>query len=257
VFWTVTRETKDAYDDQYFGGAYGQLSPTEGLTSEVYGLALVDRMETPGEIDMGKSAFATVGTRHKWARDGVDARVEGAVQVGTLHGESLLAYGLVATLGYTVDVEVSPSVSVEGVYGSGDSNPLDGDQGTFQNLFPTNHLYYGYADQAAWSNLTSGALRVGLIPHDKLNLNVAYHHLRLTDPAGGWFHAGGQVIRPGRPSASSHLGDEVDVVATFAWREGVNVQCGYGLFLPGTFVEDTGDSDIAHFGYLQLLAAIK
>jgi hypothetical protein len=258
VFWTVTRETKTDHNDQYFGGVYGSVKPNAGWTSEVYGLSLVDRLETAGEDGMGNSGFTTVGTRQAFVRDGIDARFEGAAQIGEFHGDTLLAYGAILKLGYTAtDLVVEPDVSVEVVYGSGDSDPTDGDQGTFQTLFPTNHLYYGYVDQAAWSNLTSAALRAGFTPFQKVKANAAYHHFRLSDPAGGWYYATGQLIRPGNASASSHLGDEVDVVATWAWRPGLQLQCGYGVFVPGTFVEDTGPSEVAHFGYLQLAAALK
>lgn len=258
MFWTVTRETKTAHNDQYFGGVYSSIKPNPGWTSEVYGLTLVDRMETAGEDGMGNSGFATLGTRQQFNRDGFDVRFEGAAQVGEFHGDAIFAYGLVLKAGYTAnEYVIEPNVSIEAVHGSGDSDPTDGDQGTFQTLFPTNHLFYGYVDQAAWSNLTSVALRAGFTPFKKVTANAAYHHLRLTDAAGGWYHASGNLIRPGDASASSHLGDEVDVVATWAWRAGLKLQCGYGVFMPGTFVEDTGPSEVAHFGYLQLAASLK
>jgi hypothetical protein len=258
VFWTVTRETKTDHNDQYFGGVYSSMKPVPGWTSEVYGLSLIDRMEGAGESGIGNTGYATAGTRQAFAKDGIDARFEGAVQFGELNRDDLLAYGAALRLGYTIDyLVVEPNASVEAVYGSGDSDATDGDAGTFQTLFPTNHMHYGQVDQAAWSNLTSVSVRAGLTPFENVKAWAAYHHLRLSDEAGGWYHATGQVIRPGSPGASTHLGDEVDVVATWKWRPDLTLQCGYGIFVPGAYAEDTGESDVAHFGYLQLAASLK
>ncbi len=258
AFWTVTRETKTDHDDQYFGGVYGSTEPIPGWQSQVFGLSLIDRLEAPGESGVGKTGYATIGTRQAYNRNGLLARFEGAVQVGDKNGDSLLAYGAVLRLGYTAkDLVVEPSVSLEGIYGSGDSDATDGKQGTFQTLFPTNHLHYGYMDLAAWSNLTSVALRAGFKPTKDLKARAAYHHFRLTDSAGGWYDASGRLVRPGVANASTSLGDEVDAVVTWKWRPGLNLELGYGLFVPGDFVKDTGQDDIAHFAYLQLGASLE
>lgn len=260
AFFTVTRETRDEHDDQYFGGVYTSFAPgAEGWRSEVYALSLVDRLETAGESGMGKSAFATMGTRQAYKNAGVDAALEVAVQVGQLAGDDFLAYGLAARAAYTLeDLSIKPRFGAEFVYGSGDDEFSDGDQGTFQNLFPTNHLHYGYADQAGWSNLTAIRGSLGVAPAKSWRADLDYHHLRLTDAAGGWFNAGGALVRPGDGTASSHLGDEIDLVAKYWWRKGLIVEAGYGLFLPGGFVDDTGGGeDTTHFAYLQLLAKMK
>jgi hypothetical protein len=260
AFVTVTRETRDAHDDQYFGGVYTSVAPgAEGWRSEIYALGLVDRLEAPGEGGTGKSAFATLGTRQAYKQSGIDAALEVVLQAGKLASDDFLAYAMAARFAYTVEESaVKPRFGCEFVYGSGDSDFSDGDQGTFQNLFPTNHLHYGYADQAGWSNLTALRASAGIAPVKAWRADVDYHHLRLSDPAGGWFHAGGALLRNGSPDASSHLGDEIDLKAKYWWRKGLIVEAGYALFLPGGFVEDTGGSfDTAHFAYLQMIAKMK
>jgi len=260
VFFTVTRETKDAHDDQYFGGAYASAAPgAKGWKSEAYALTLVDRLEVQGESGTGKTAYAILGTRQAYKHKGVDAAVELVTQVGTKDSDDFRAYGGAVRAAYTVEsTYLKPRVGAEFVLGSGDDDPTDGTQKTFQNLFPTNHLHYGYADQAGWSNLTAAKASAGFGPNKLWKANVDYYHLRLTDPAGGWFNAGGKLVRGGIPNASSHLGDEVDVVGKYWWRKGLVVEAGYGLFIPGGFVQDTGGGhDVAHFGYLQLAASLK
>ena len=170
----------------------------------------------------------------------------------------MFAYGLMARAAYTLqDVVAKPRLGAEFVLGSGDSDPLDGERCNLQNLFPTNHLFYGYADKAGWTNLTAVRGSLGIVPLSDWKVNWDYHHLRLTDPAAGWFNVGGANVRPGDPAASSHLGDEIDTVVTYLWAKGLVAQAGYAVFMPGAFVDDTGGGDTAHFGYLQLAATFK
>jgi hypothetical protein len=47
------------------------------------------------------------------------------------------------------------------------------------NLLPTNHLYYGLADQAAFQNLIKPFVQLRLAPHPKVSLNLFAHWLEL------------------------------------------------------------------------------
>ncbi|TKJ39148.1 hypothetical protein CEE37_12065, partial [candidate division LCP-89 bacterium B3_LCP] len=55
------------------------------------------------------------------------------------------------------------------------------DHNTFFNLMPTNHLYYGFADQLAFQNLMDVIVQLKLKLHEKVGLNLMYHHFRLHD----------------------------------------------------------------------------
>jgi len=64
--------------------------------------------------------------------------------------------------------------------------------------------------------------------------------------------ATGSALRAGSATASSFAGQEVDFLVKYdPWKyvEGV---LGYSLFVPGSFFEDTGSSDLAHFLYTQV-----
>ena len=54
-------------------------------------------------------------------------------------------------------------------------DPADGDTDTFQNLFPTNHKFYGYADFFAWQNIHNPALQLKLTPSKTVSLQADYH----------------------------------------------------------------------------------
>ena len=71
---------------------------------------------------------------------------------------------------------------------------------------------------------------------------------------GAWQNAGGGVIRPGAANTSPHLGDEVDFQIMWKPNKPLSFLAGYAIFLPGSFISQTGQDPIAHFFYLQARA---
>ena len=63
---------------------------------------------------------------------------------------------------------------VRAVPTGGDSDPLDGTAGTFNQLFPLAHKYLGHADVLARQNLMAGFLEASVQPTDKLKLLAWY-----------------------------------------------------------------------------------
>ena len=123
--------------------------------------------------------------------------------------------------------------------------------GQMQTLFPTNHMWYGYADLVGWSNILDLRLALSATPRDTITVTVEYHHFRRPEDQGAWINAGGAVVRPGAIGVSNHLGDEVDF--TFTWKpvKQVSFLLGWSIFFPGGFVEDTGESPVSNFAYVQ------
>ena len=70
---------------------------------------------------------------------------------------------------------MKPRVGLEYSYASGDGNAADNKQGAFQNLFPTNHLHYGYMDAFSWSNIHNIALHLSAKPTGKDTTRPNYH----------------------------------------------------------------------------------
>lgn len=52
--------------------------------------------------------------------------------------------------------------------------------------------------------------------------------------------------------ASTFRGQEIDATVMYKWNPHVALQTGYSFFLAGSYLADTGASDNAHFGYLQV-----
>ncbi len=59
---------------------------------------------------------------------------------------------MVAIVGYTFDHAWRPRIGFEFDYASGDRDSTDNKRRTFDNLYPTNHLFYGYMDFVSLQN---------------------------------------------------------------------------------------------------------
>jgi len=155
-------------------------------------------------------------------------------------------------LGYTfTDVPWAPRLGMEYHHGSGDDNTSDGQVGNFDNLFPTNHLHYGYIDFASLRNLDHLEANLTVKPAKPLTL-VAKHHWFFRDTnKSAWFNAGQGVIRAAGVSASETLGQETDLLVKWQVSQHVDTLMGYSHFHAGAFVRDTGAGDDANFFYWQ------
>jgi hypothetical protein len=235
---------------QYFVGFYGGKS-----WLEAYALLLIDDMAMMGEIANGKTRFVTLGFRIARKTGNWDYSVEVPFQIGDVRGDNLQAFAFAAVFGYTfATARWKPRASIEVAYASGDANPADGDQDAFQHLFPTNHLYYGYMDLVGWSNILDLRVRLVAKPTGKITITLDYHYFWRPEREGNWINAGGGVIRTGAPGTSRHLGDEVDLQIIWKPNKPLSFLAGYAIFVPGSFISQTGQDPLAHFFYLQARA---
>jgi hypothetical protein len=246
-FATRIREGMAADGDLGLIGAYGGVSIAPWLDTEVYALGLFDRRD---DDTMPESTYATLGARAAVNHGGVDATAEAAVQLGELDDSDLRGAGVAATAGYTAPVPWSPRLGVELDYATGD-DPATATNERFQTLLPTNHMHYGYADLAAWSNLVAARAGVSAQPHPTLRVSLDAHYLRLARGDDAWISATGAVIRPGMAGAGAHLGNEIDATVWWKPHRAFSMLAGVAYFAPGAFVRDTGADPGTSFAYAQ------
>ncbi len=129
-------------------------------------------------------------------------------------------------------------------FASGDSDVADGEHETFFNLLPTNHLYYGFADQLAFQNLKDWFVQLRLAPHEKIQLNAFIHYFSLMKASDARYSGTGAFSRAsfGYVASSSNgarsVGVEYDLVATLALHKSVTLELGVahldaGRVMPG------------------------
>lgn len=197
----------------------------------------------------------TFGGRLKKAfKNGVDYELEAAGQWGNFNDKEVSAAMAVGILGYTFQKPWQPRVAFEFDYGSGDSNSSDGKLRTFDNLYPTNHLFYGYADLISLQNLNDYRFQVSVKPHKKVKLQADYHMIFLDTPKDSLYSAGRAVTRTaaaGIENVNPHVGNEIDLVADYQLNDNVSIHAGYAHFFAAKYLQQTGANDDADFFYFQ------
>ncbi len=249
----VRPDSADHGDDFY--GLYTSLKPLKNHVLDTFLFIRHDRdNELRGEIasHRGQLKEYTLGNRFRGKRANVDYGLEWAWQFGSRAHEDIAAWAWHNELGYTfADIPWSPRIGMEYNHGSGDDNTSDGQVSNFDNLFPTNHLHYGYIDFASLRNLDHLEANLTVKPTKPFTLIGKYHGFFLDTNKSAWFNAGQSVIRTAGVSASQTLGQEVDLLAKCQVSQHVDTVMGYAHFHAGAFVRDTGPSDDANFFYWQ------
>lgn len=242
----------DSTRDQIFSGAYLATQWVSiNKTTDFYAFHLSES-QLAGDVN-----FVTLGTL--WKGDpkklsGWDYTTEMAFQVGTFQDKDLTAFAGHWEVGYNwLNTGWKPRLALQYNYGTGDSNAKDGKVGTFQNLFPTNHLFYGFMDTTGWANMHNPQINLSLWPTAKLKLMLDYHLYWMADSADAWYRVNGVTrVRPINANASSYRGSEFDVTAIYKVNKNLSLQAGYSVFFAGAYLNDTGAADDAHFGYAQI-----
>jgi hypothetical protein len=223
---------------------------------ELYFLFLRDGLRTSGEIAGAPRETLRLGTlgfrRVHRPKTGWRYSMEHAWQFGKRGPDSHRAVMLIGTGGFAWGGHWQPRIQFEYDFASGDNNPTDGNSREFQNLFPTNHPYYGYADLIGLRNLHDFRGTGAVTLHPKVILELDYHHFLLVAPRGPWKSAGGRVLgsdplgRFGRD-----LGHEVDLTVRLPLHKHLNFLAGYSAFVPGSFAKHNRGPEILHFAYVQ------
>ena len=232
--------------DSYFYGAY--------YTD--FGLVRDGRLEAywlfRHQSDAG-DAVQTIGARLTTTRGPWDVELEAAGQFGEWGDETHRGSMVHAALGYTaVDLNAS-RFGVAYNFGSGDDDPDDGTHGTFDNLYPLNHAFYGYMDFFALQNLHNFETTVSTGFGGGFVARVAYQGFWLVhEDTDAWYNAGAGIVRQATQDVASQVASEIDVTLRRSfWQSRVALEAGYGRFLTGQYVRDTGPSNDADFFYLQ------
>jgi hypothetical protein len=241
-----------------FYGVYHSWSGIPGVAIEPYTLFLWDAgsggsITDPAAQDQRR---VTLGLRltGKAIAESIDYTAEGAYQLGGIQSKDITAYAGAAKLGYSFTAGLPGRLGIEYDYASGDDNPADGDFKTFENLFPTNHIHYGYMDYVGWRNMQDLRFSLGVKPTQTASVSLDYHLFWLAREADHWYAASGRMFRS-TPAGNSEkeLGQEIDLVGYVIIKERFRLEGGYGHFYPGQYVETNfpGSSDDSDFVYLQ------
>jgi len=243
------RSFNDTNDDIVFGGVYfTRALPDCGVNMDAYLLAFDSSagMYDNERYTVGGRLFGAVPTI-----ENLTFEIEGAYQFGDMGEEDVSAWMVTAEATYTfADCNMKPWVTLGFDYASGDSDPTDGDNETFNQLFPLAHAYLGFADVTGRQNIMDYRLTVGFWPiAKKLRFRGDIHLLQLADDMDGLYSAGGAMTRPA--GTEDEVGTEIDITALYKINAHADVVVGYSHVSAGDYIEETGPDDDIDFFFAQ------
>jgi hypothetical protein len=252
------RGEDDPDHSRWFAGAYSTYALGPGTGVDAYLLLLNeddDVIPTPGAAT-GNMELYTYGARY-WAKAGAtDWEAEAARQSGDFGGNAIRASMLTLRAGQTFDdCPGKPRVGLDFDYASGDEDSTDTTHGTFNQLYPLGHAYFGYLDLVGRQNIIQIMPNVVWQTSETTSFRVSYSDFELADDDDFLYNAGGGASSPGAALGTSRdVGHEVDL--TLTWRPPCMAPhgaflFGYSEFDPGTFTEGYGADEHARLTYVQ------
>jgi hypothetical protein len=178
------------------------------------------------------------------------------------------AWATVIQGGYTwTEHAWQPRFGVLYSYASGDKNSTDGTSQTFQNLFATTHLHYGYMDLNSLQNIHDLRLVLSAKPRANISLAAEVHFQSLARTTDFWYNVAGvprnftgAAVGSGggyriNPSYNKTLGTEVDLVAAWTFKPYAQIEVAVARYFRGDYITQSlsavGSKD-ANYAYVQL-----
>jgi len=252
----VQRKQRDRFNEDFdFYGAYVTYKgiPNHGL--DMYALAINNTNKTVNPNgNVGDMTRYMLGTRF-WGKHGpMDYEAEIAGQWGTWAGDTIQAWSWTIDGGYTfADASWKPRIGAGFDWASGDEDPFDGKVGTFNQLFPLGHKYFGFLDLIGRQNITAVNVNLSAWPvAKKVKTRMAYHAFWLNARRDAVYNAGGGAGRRDIFGKSGQeIGHELDLTVAFKMDKHQSMLFGYSHFWDSTVIEQTGPSQDADLFYVQ------
>ncbi len=260
LFWTQPVTPDPSHFDssarkQNFSGAWLTYRPVKGQSVDLYYLNLDQALHVArGERGvLGAFNVSTFGARYSGDYENVLFDFEGMYQFGPWSNQEISAGAFTTALGYNfADVPFTPQIWFSYDYASGDHNPGTTDtHGTFNQLFPFGHYYFGFIDVVGRQNISDINGQVVFWPAKWVTCLAQYHHFRLDSAKDALYGAGGQVVRASRPRASGDVGDEIDLVTNLHLTQHQDVFIGYSKLYAHDFIKRTGSPRSPEYFYVQ------
>jgi hypothetical protein len=250
----------DHANDDAFAGVYDtiglpDLLPGAGSKAEWY-LLYLDRPAATFAQGTGSEERYTIGGRFSISPKPWDADVEAAYQFGDFADGDISAWMIATEVGYTfADAILAPRVYLGFDVASGDDDPTDGDLGTFNQLFPLGHAYFGYIDVIGRQNVIDAhpGVEVTLVKEQrnvkKLSLRADYHLFWRYSDADALYGVSGAIQRADGGSDAAYVGAELDLNLNWQIDRHTAAYFGYSHFFAGDFIEESGPDEDIDFVY--------
>jgi len=185
---------------------------------------------------------------------GFDYDTEVDWQTGSLGNATIASEAAYAGVGRKfTHWRAAPRIFLEANYASGTRDRSGNRWSTFDQLYPSNHDKFGFADQVGRRNLVQLRAGVEESPSRKWKLKQAVEEYWLATAADNFYASSGAVSVAAHPGASRRIGTELDLVAEYQWVRGLSFGFGFARLFAGPFLRSTtpGHDYVYPYVYLQ------
>jgi hypothetical protein len=265
AFWTqpvIIDPTRfDSVDDrQNFSGAWFTYRPVKGQAIDLYYLDLDNANHNVLGQFVGRSRVqgsfntSTFGARYAGNQGDLLFDFEGMYQFGPWSNQNTSAAAYTTDVGWNFSkLPATPQFWVGYDFASGDHNPGTTDtHGTFNQLFPFGHYYFGFLDLVGRMNIEDVNFQAVAWPAKWITCCAQFHMFRLDSPRDALYGPANQVFRvdpTGR--AGRDVGNELDLWTNFHLTQNQDLWVGYSKLYQGSFLKKTGFGPSPELFYLQ------
>jgi hypothetical protein len=229
-----------------FHGVYGQFDALIPDTSiQPFLLFSATRSVTDRRGIRGSELRATLGAEVTGTAKAKRIQYDGllALQRGSYSTQAIHAGAGYLKASYSPAWRWKPRLGAEFDYASGSSAKDLRRQGTYDQLYPSNHDAFGLVDLLGFRNIRQERLNVDLAPAKHLTVLLQAGSLHLASRTDAVYDSAGAILvhPPAGGFANRSLGTEIDASAKYLFGESVVLNVGVGhLFPSGGAAPPTG-----------------
>lgn len=238
------RYQSGSWDACFFGVGVSANRPLDakvGLVSFKSDLGTTSYIFKSDQVGVTDTRVHTLDHLWKDSDGPTKYEVELALQTGNVGTKDLDAYALHA--GMKTPIGRSMQIQLDGNIASGGQSSTH--TKSFDNLYPTNHLYYGSADMVGWKNMQEIAIGAHYSVDTYSKMSLTFHRFWLFDETDSWYGAGGSANkRPGGTfsdssgSSGNDVGTEINLDFGKSFGENGIINTGIAWFVPGRFIKN-------------------
>ena len=137
-------------------------------------------------------------------------------------------------------------------WASGNHNPNGPEHGTFNQLFPFNHYYFGQMDLIGRQNIEDLNLQLSLWPAKWILVNLQYHALWLESAKDALYAPSDAVLRSDPTgNAGRSIGNLFTITTNFHIDAHQDIFVGYSKLSALDFIRNTGNGASPELYYVQ------
>ena len=171
-------------------------------------------------------------------------------QTGSLGGNSIAAWaGFTAFEKAFPGVALRPRLFAEVNFASGTKNLSGNRWNTFDQIYPSNHDKYGFADLAGRRNLEQSRAGVEETFTKRWTVRQAFEGLWLFTSGDNFYGSSGAIAVAAHPGPSRHIGNELDLTSAYEIEKGLDCGFGYARLFAGAFLRTASQGRDYNYPY--------